>query len=74
MNPRKEIEIEVNEVMDNRQEPLAIEEHDLWNEESDEEEIIREMKNVKKSTLRKDQVRMIYGTSRNQEMRWRRKW
>ena len=44
-NPRKEIA--VNEVTDIRQEPLAMEANDLLNEEPDEEEIIREMMNVK---------------------------
>ena len=59
-NPREEIEIAVNDVTDIRKELLAMEANDLLNEEPDEEEIIREMKNVKESTLGKYQIRMIY--------------
>ena len=43
-----------------------MEANDLLNVELDEE-IIREMKNVKESTPGKDKVRMVY--TRNQEMR-----
>ena len=50
----------MNEVTDIRQEPLAMEANDLLNEEPDEEEIMREIKNVKASTQGKDQVRMTY--------------
>ena len=49
-NPREK-KISVNEVMDICQELLALEANDLLNGEPDEEEIIREMKNVKESTL-----------------------
>ena len=54
------MEITVNEVTDIRQEPLTTKVKDLLNEEPDEEEIMREMKNVEQSTPGKDQVRMIY--------------
>ena len=56
-NPREEIA--VNEVNDNHQETLAMEANDLLNEDPDEEEIIREMKNLEESTSRKDHVRII---------------
>ena len=68
-NPREEIEIAVNEMTDIRQELLAMEANDLLNEEPDKEEIIREMKNVKESTLGKDQLRMIYIKESGDEMK-----
>ena len=67
MNLREEIA--VNEVTDIGQEPLAMEAKDLLNEEPDEEENIREMKNVKESTPGKDQVRMIYIKESGDEMK-----
>ena len=67
MNLREEIA--VNEVTDIGQEPLAIEAKDLLNEEPDEEENIREMKNVKESIPGKDQVRMIYIKESGDEMK-----
>ena len=54
---------------DIRQEPLAMEENDLLNEKPHEEEIIREMKNVKESIPGKDQVRMIYIKESGYEMK-----
>ena len=42
---------------------------DLLNEEPVEDEIIREMKNVKESTLGKDQVRMLYIKESGDEMK-----
>ena len=54
---------------DIRQEPLVMEANDLLNEEPDEEEIIRKIKNVKESTLGKDQVRMIYIKEFGNEMK-----
>ena len=66
---RKFQEIAVNEVIDISQEPLAMEANDLLNEEPDEEEIIREMKNVKESTPGKKQVRMIYIKESGDEMK-----
>ena len=68
-NPREEIEIAVNEVMDFRNELLAMEVNDLLIEEPDEEEIIREMENMKESTLGKDQVKMIYIKESGDEMK-----
>ena len=46
-----------------------MEENDLLNEEPDEEEIIREMKNEKESTLGKDQVRIKYIKELGNEMK-----
>ena len=43
--------------------------NNLLNEEPDEEEIIREMKNVKESTLGKDQVRIKYIKELGNEMK-----
>ena len=67
-NSREEIKIAVTEVTDIRQKLLAMEANDLLNGEPDEEEIIREMKNVKESTLVKDEVRMIYIKESGDEM------
>ena len=53
---------------DIRQKLLAMDANDLLNGEPDEEEIIREMKNVKESTLLKDEVRMIYIKESGDEM------
>ena len=66
-NPREEIA--VNEVTNNRHEPLAMEANDLFNEKPDEEEIISEMKNVKESSPGKDQVRIIYINESGNEMK-----
>ena len=68
-NPREEIEIAVNEVIDIRKEPLAREAKGLLNEEPDEEEIIREMNNVKRSTPGKGLSKNDIYTSRMQGMR-----
>ena len=45
-----------------------MEANDLLIEEPDEEEIIRETKNVNESTLGKDQIRMIYMNESGDEM------
>ena len=63
-NPREEIEIAVNEMMDIRQELLAMEENDLLIEEPDEEEI-----ECEGSSSGKDQVRMTYMKESGDEMK-----
>ena len=62
-NPREEIEIAVNEVMDIRQELLAMEKNDLLRNQ------MKRRLNVKESSSGKDQVRMTYMKESLDEMK-----